>query len=158
VADFPIPISWDRAGLEDVGFLGFVPLFDLDAARLPLRRGVYAVLRQSVVVPEFLAENPIVKKKRYSIETLTRKWLVDTPIVYIGKADPVDGLFGRLGAFGRRSPSHSGGRAIWQLADTADLIVAWIETPDQTAESVEKTYLRAFHATYDQLPFASWRF
>lgn len=157
MSDFPIPLSWDRAGLEAVGFKGFVPLVSLDLLSLPARRGVYVVLRPGDGMPAFLESSPIARRAPYPVETLKAKWVPDQPVIYVGKADPVDGLLGRLGDYSKKSSSHTGGRAIWQLADADTLLVAWAETPDHVAESVEKTFLRAFKLRNGKYPFANWR-
>ena len=157
MAEFELPVSWDRAGLEAIGFHGFVPLIGLDLNAVPRRRGVYAIVRESVTTPSFVPTNPVVKKKLYSIDALTRKWIPGSSVVYIGKAEPVNGLSDRLRAFSRMATNHSGGRAIWQLTDAAELLVGWLETPNNVAEIVEKSYLRAFRDAHGGLPFANWR-
>jgi len=157
MTDFPIPNSWDRAGLEAIGFAGFVPFIGLDIETLPPRRGVYVVLRESVQRPAFMETNVITRRRSYAVDRLEAKWLDGQTIVYVGMADPVDGLYGRLGDFSKQSSSHTGGRALWQLVDAKDLVVAWVETPDHVAELVEKSYLRAFKAQFGQYPFANWR-
>jgi hypothetical protein len=157
MTEFEVPVTWDRAGLESVGFHGFVPLIGLDLTGVPQRRGIYAIVRQSVTMPSFVATNPVVKKRLYSVDALMQKWIPASSVVYIGKAEPVNGLSDRLRAFSRMASNHSGGRAIWQLTDAAELLVGWLETPDNVAEMVEKSYLRAFRDAHGGLPFANWR-
>ena len=116
--EFPIPATWDRAGLEAVGFEGFVPLVDMDVSALPAQRGVYIVFRpETAVNPVFLDENPITRRKPYAPDKLSGKWLQTHTVLYIGKADAIDGIFGRLGAFSEKSSSHTGGRALgsWRM-------------------------------------------
>lgn len=155
--DFPIPATWDRLGFERVGFKGFISLLGLDKTLLPTRRGVYAVFRESTQRPTFLDTNVITRRKAYAVPELKDKWIDGQALVYIGMAEPKDGLYGRLGDFSKQSSSHTGGRALWQLGDANELIVAWAETPDQVAEVVEKSYLRAFKVAFGQYPFANWR-
>lgn len=155
--DFLIPNSWDRAGLESVGFEKFIPFIGLTVDQLPPRRGVYAVLRLSTERPALIETNVIIRRKAYTVERLEDKWLDGQTIVYIGMAEPVDGLYGRLGDFSKQSSSHTGGRALWQLADSRDLVAAWVETPDHIAEVLEKSYLRTFKAKFGRYPFANWR-
>ncbi|MCU1471013.1 MAG: hypothetical protein JWQ39_2162 [Glaciihabitans sp.] len=155
--DFPIPTSWDRPGFEGVGFKGFVPLLGLDRDLLPTRRGVYSVFRESASRPTFVDTNVITRRKAYDVGRLNQKWIDGQSVVYIGMAEPKDGLYGRLGDFSRQSSSHTGGRALWQLAGARELIVAWVETPEHVAEVVEKSYLRAFKEANGRYPFANWR-
>ena len=51
---------------------------------------------------------------------------------------------------------HWGGRYIWQLSDSDELLVAWKVTND-APELVENEMLAAFVDRYDQLPFANLR-
>lgn len=157
MTDFPIPASWDRPGFQGVGFKGFVPLLGLDRELLPTHRGVYSVFRESSSRPTFIDSNVITRRKAYGVGRLSDKWIDEQAVVYIGMAEPKDGLYGRLGDFSKQSSSHTGGRALWQLADAADLIVAWVETSEHVAEVVEKAYLRAFKEAHGQYPFANWR-
>ena len=53
---------------------------------------------------------------------------------------------------------HWGGRYIWQLADSADLVVAWRRCNEgETAREREVELLSAFTQQYARLPFANLR-
>jgi hypothetical protein len=157
MANFAIPRSWDRTGLMSAGFEGFIPFIGLHIEGLPERRGVYAVLRETRERPTFIPTNVILRRRAYDVDRLEAKWLDGQEIVYIGSAEPVDGLRGRLGGFSKQSSSHTGGRALWQLSDAAELVVAWAETPEHSAMAVEKSFLSAYKSAFDQYPYANWR-
>jgi hypothetical protein len=137
MADFAIPRSWDRTGLLSVGFGGFLPFIGLNIEGLPKRRGVYVILREARDRPTFIRANVITRRSAYDVDLLEAKWLDGQGIVYIGSAEPVDGLRGRLGGYSKQSSSHTGGRASWQLSDAAELVVAWAEAPEHSAVAVE---------------------
>jgi hypothetical protein len=158
MTDILLPPAWDRAGLAAVGFEGFVPLLGLDVRSLPTSRGVYAALRPSAEAPVFLVANPVVRRRLYSTAELSAKWVPSATIVYLGKADPADGIRGRLGAFSRKAQNHGGGRAIWQLSDAESLLAAWLPTPGSLGAVVETAYLRAFVDAHGRFPYANWRF
>ena len=161
MADFPIPTTWDRPGLEAVGFEGFLPFETLTAVSLPESPGIYVVLRPANTEPTLLPVNPAKRQKgkdpTYLIEKLQAKWVPGCTVVYIGKANPKKGLHGRVTQYRRMAANHWGGRAIWQLADSAELLLAWIETPEHDPEIVETRYIDAFEGRYERIPFANWR-
>lgn len=86
-------------------------------------------------------------------------------VVYIGKANAGRtgrrGLRQRLDEYRRYGAGehvgHSGGRRIWQLADHADLVVAWRETPDAEAAPTESAMLVVFESEHGCLPYANAR-
>jgi hypothetical protein len=150
-----LPGSWDRAGLEAVGFSGFVPFAALAGAGVPTGRGIYVVLRTAITPPVLLELTTARAGSAYPLADLEARWVAGTPVVYIGKAEPVGGLRKRLGQYARRGSSHTGGRSIWQLADQEELLVAWVTTPGEIAEEAEIRYRDAFAEIYGRWPFAN---
>jgi len=154
---FSFPASWDRPGLEEFEFEGFIPLIGLDVSLLPPRRGMYVVLREARSAPVFLATNPITRREPYPIERLEKKVTRGHEIVYIGSTDGAGGLRDRLGVFSTQSSSHTGGRALWQLNDARKLIAAWKETPTEASGVVESRWLLEFKREHGAYPLANWR-
>lgn len=151
-----LPKSWDRAGLEDVGFEGFVSFAELGAAGVPREPGIYAVLRTAITPPQILETTQARAGSAYPLEDLATRWVEGTPVVYIGKAEAkAGGLRKRLGQFARKGASHQGGRSIWQLADQDELLVCWAITPGESAEDVEIRYRAVFAELYGRWPFAN---
>lgn len=152
----PLPASWDRTGLEGVGFTGFVTFGEIPDSDIPRRPGIYVVLRIAVAAPEILESTVARSGSLYPLDDLRGRWIVGTPVLYIGKADAkAGGLRTRLRQYARRGSSHQGGRSIWQLADHAELLVAWVETPGEVAEDVEISYRAAFADRFGGWPFAN---
>lgn len=152
----PLPAAWDRAALEAVGFSGFVTFAALVAAEVPREAGIYVVLRTSTTAPEILELTRARAGSAYPLRDLEARWVTDTPVLYIGKAEAkAGGLHKRLGQYARKGSSHAGGRSIWQLADQDELLVAWVTTPGESAEAVEIRYRAAFADVYKQWPFAN---
>lgn len=129
--------------------------------------GVYLVLRPNTTRPCFLDEskgghfkgrNPTV-----AIKALEDKWVDDALVLNIGKAGPREKrtLKCRLTEyiqFGEgRAVGHQGGRYVWQLRNSDDLLLCWKETPNDVPRNVEKELIREFKAAYRRLPFANLR-
>lgn len=51
---------------------------------------------------------------------------------------------------------HWGGRYVWQLKDSAELVVCW-KRVDGNAKQVEKQMIKAFHEKHGKYPFANLR-
>lgn len=156
MTDFPLPHTWDRAGLENRGFTGFVRFSDIDWKVVPMNPGIYVVVRADLT-PSAISEMSAPAYRPYGVDDLTTRWIDHAEIVYIGKANGAGGLRSRLRPFARRAANHSGGRSIWQLSNAEQLIVAWSPTPGWDPELVEKEYIRAFREVFGQRPFANRR-
>lgn len=163
------------AGVKTIrraGFAGFMPIRRLRETELravpgnPGDIGVYLVLRPVNDAPIFLRENPGGHFKgrdpTVPVEKLQSNWVTGSPVVYIGKAGAVGSsvtLRSRLGLylkFGAGFPvGHWGGRLIWQLSNSDDLIVCWKKTRGKAPRGVEKEMIRAFVEAFGRRPFAN---
>lgn len=136
-----------------------------DCAGMPDEPGVYYVLQPDSTARVFLEEstgghyqnrNPTV-----SVAELQDKWVQSAIVLNIGKAGPTEGctLETRLRAymrFGRGIPTnHWGGRYIWQLLNSGDLLVCWKATGEANPRGVERKLIQEFKAVYGSMPFAN---
>jgi hypothetical protein len=160
-----MPATFTRPGLVKVGFVGWRRWDELRASNfgeVPQAPASYVVYRESVAAPVFLPASPAgwFKDKNPSV-TVTRleaEWVEGEHVVYIGKADVARRRLGQYARFGAGDPvGHWGGRLIWQLADSADLLVAWrVLAGVGTARADEKRLLARFGEVDDgRRPFAN---
>lgn len=125
---------------------------------IPKEKGVYIVLRLSNEEPSFIER----KNMGYPIEECKRNWINNEPIIYIGKAGPSPDrtLRKRLKEymdFGiNKSQTHKGGRLIWQLKDSNELIVCWKVLVDRNPKDYEKKMLLDFKEEKGKYPFANY--
>ena len=113
--------------------------------------------------PEFLEQGTggFFKKKEprnpnVSIAELRDNWVPNEAIIYIGKATS---LKSRLGSYlrfgGGKFATHWGGRYIWQLKDSRELLVCWKET-DENPRVVEEEIIAQFKKEHGgKRPFAN---
>lgn len=160
-------MNWDRAWLRQQGFEGFVRFADLPSTSLPRGAGVYLVYRESLEPPMFLAVSCgghyQGKDPTAPIALLQAAWVPAAHVLNIGKAalgaKGKRGLKTRLGEYRRygegRSVPHAGGRYIWQLDDSSQLLVAWLRTPGQDPKLIEDEFIAEFARQYSKRPFAN---
>jgi hypothetical protein len=160
--------------LKQNGFEGFKTVAQLmnDASNIPCEKGVYMAIRPNTTPPEFLTigtegyfkdKNPNV-----SLPELHAEWVDKAIVVYIGKAGGTkkDGtissatLQSRLKQylkFGQgKKIGHWGGRLIWQLKDSKDLLICWEQLSDEEPREREEILINLFKEEYEgQRPFAN---
>ena len=154
--------------LEEQGFEGFNTVGELRNAvtDIPVDKGVYLVLYLKKTAPEFLTvssggwfkgNDPSI-----NVAVLEEKWVPDTPLVYIGQAGggtsraTLRSRIRQLLDFGNgKAVGHKGGRYLWQIKDSKDLVLCWKGTPEDDPRQVEYDLLRVFVAKYGVLPFAN---
>lgn len=158
------PEPFTRAWLEHRGFKGFMSFEQLRRdgfSMVPTAGGVYVVLRSDDAEPVFLDSSigGHFKDRDPTVapDVLSAKWVEAATCVYIGKGDILRRRIREFARYGAGEPvGHQGGRYIWQLADSGDLIVAWTETPDEVPRDVEIRLLAEFATSHGgRKPFAN---
>jgi hypothetical protein len=166
VAESSVPATggFTRHSLAGAGFDGFLTFEELRGrlAEVPTEGGVYIVLREAEGPGQFLEQNPGGRFKQrdpsVAAEVLLAKWVDDCQGVYIGKGDNIRRRLKQYADFGAGKPiGHWGGRYIWQLADSDELVVAWKACrSEETAAEMEAGLLRRFKKEHGgRLPFAN---
>lgn len=154
--------------IKKVGFTGFKKISDLiiDNTSIPKLKGVYIILNPNFKNAEYLevvtggyfkGKNPNV-----TIDELKSNWVNNSPVVYIGKAGSKTSkatLNSRLKQylnFGQgKNVGHWGGRLIWQLKDSSELIICWKTLIDDDPRTVEKKLIKQFIIMFSKRPFAN---
>ncbi len=151
----------DIEEFKKAGFTGFLKMSDLfrDSSILPPGSGVYLVLNMDERPGEFLqvgtggyfkGKNPNVP-----ISELEANWVPNTKVIYIGKASSLRSRLRQYFGFGQgKNVGHYGGRYIWQLMYSHDLVVCWKLTSTDPRE-VEADLIRKFVSIYGRRPFAN---
>lgn len=153
--------AWTRSSLEAAGFVGWVTFETLiELGEAPQTGGVYVVVQTAGTEPAFLASNPGGRFKgrdpTIDVSALEANWVDGAEVVYVGKADKLRRRLRPFAQFGAGKPiGHWGGRLIWQLARSSELVVAWRETPDEIPKEVETRMLAEFRALHGHPPFAN---
>jgi hypothetical protein len=156
--------------VKESGFEGFVTISELkqsQCARVPKECGVYMALRPDMSPPEFLrtstgghfhGNDPTV-----TVSKLENKWIENAAVLYIGETGrshdrTLKTRIGEFMEFGHGAAiGHWGGRYIWQLKNSGDLLICWKRTGKEAPKAVEDGLLRRFEAIYQRLPFANLR-
>jgi hypothetical protein len=97
-----------------------------------------------------------------SIQVLKQHWVENTCVIYIGKAGGEDSkstLRSRLTQYFRfgqgKNVGHYGGRLIWQIKNSKELLVCWKPLPNEEPRMVEAELIRSFIKVYNRRPFAN---
>jgi hypothetical protein len=105
-------MDFTREGLAAKGFAGFVTWNDLSWDEVPLRPGVYVVMKDGPNPPEILSRNPAgwfkERDPTASRTALEAAWVEGCTIVYIGKLPGCGPGCGSIATMGRESRSATG--------------------------------------------------
>jgi len=157
----------DLKQVKETGFVGFLPKGELflNCSCLPKEKGVYLVLHNPLK-PTFLniGTGGFFKGRdpNVPLSYLTAKWVNNAKVIYIGKAGGQGikaTLHSRLKqyfSFGQgKNVGHWGGRLIWQLANSRDLIVCWKTLTVDEPRDVESFLIENFKEQFGRRPFAN---
>jgi len=162
----------DVALLREAGFGGFHSVSHLQRTRcleVPVERGVYAVVRDTELPPEFMERSVggwyRQKDPSVPVDDLVANWVEGAQVLYLGRArgpgvrSLLQQRVKRYIRFGQgKAIAHWDGRLIWQLRDHVALTLAWrVATAEEDPADIEATLLEAFKARHDRLPFANLR-
>jgi len=158
----------DISYIKKYGFTGFIPICNLmkDPSNIPERKGVYMVLYMRDKAPIFLTKGTggFFKGKNPNVtqSTLHENWVEGAKVIYIGKAGGTSRnstLKNRIKNYLRfgqgKDVSHWGGRLIWQLKESNNLLICWKILIDEDAREVEKNLINNFKIIYYKRPFAN---
>ncbi len=147
--------------IKKAGFNGFKKMSELflDSSILPDNNGVYLVLNIDNKPGEFL---PVGsgghfkgKDPNISVADLKSNWVDNTKVVYIGKATSLRSRLRQYFGFGQgKNIGHYGGRLIWQLKYSKDLVVCWKSLTTDPRE-FEADLIQQFVKTFGCRPFAN---
>jgi hypothetical protein len=154
--------------IKKAGFTGFKEMKELfiDSSSIPKIKGVYLVLNPNYKKAEYLQVGTgghfKGKDPNVPIDELKSNWVDNSLVVYIGKAGSDTSkatLHSRLKqyfGFGQgKNIGHWGGRLIWQLKNSADLIVCWKPLPNDDPRIIESQLIKKFVTTFSKRPFAN---
>lgn len=152
--------------IKSQGFVGFKKVSELydDSSCIPKCAGVYLVIYSDKILPVFIPKGTSGKYKRelnLSCEELKNNWVSTSPVLYIGKASLTKNTSLRKRIrdyvlFGYGKPvAHRGGRFIWQLENSKNLIVCWKEVVGDNPRELEKELILNFSNKHTKKPFAN---
>ena len=153
-----------QSELAAKGFAGFRQIEDIcsdgGVDGVPVKAGVYAVLRAEVGEPIFLQSNCgghfKGQEPTVPIEELKGEWVEGPDLLYLGRSNNLRRRIGQLCKFSQGEPvGHWGGRYLWQLAGHDELIVAWLTTKEYNQRYDQ--LMREFRQDFDSSPFANLR-
>ena len=110
-------------------------LRDGQVSTAPDGPGIYSVWRVAETAPRFAKKSTaghyLGREPTIDVEELQARWVVDAALLYVAKSANVRTRVRLLIDFADGKPvGHWGGRALWQLADADDLLVAWAANDD----------------------------
>ncbi len=161
----PLPGSFGRPDLEAVGFAGWQTWEELrasDFASQPHGPAAYVVYAPAGSDPVFLPESPAGlfrgKDPTVGVDVLEAEWIPGAGVIYIGQSNDAARRMKQFARFGAGElVGHWGGRYIWQLGNSSELLVAWHRISwAEEAREYEKRLLAHFRELHQGArPFAN---
>ena len=148
--------------IKNAGFTGFKKVSELflNSSLIPDNKGVYLVLNIDNKPGDFLVigtgghfkgRNPNV-----SLDELKSNWIDNTKVVYIGKATSLKSRLRQYLSFGQgKNIGHYGGRLIWQIKYSKDLVVCWKTLETDVPREFESDLIKLFVSSFGRRPFAN---
>lgn len=133
-------------------------------ANAPANAGIYLIERASDGMPKFLVASTAGwfngQDPNCTPDIIRAKWVVGAHVVYVGKAAGRKGLKSRLRQlidFGcGKSVAHRGGRLLWHLQDSEELVVRWRTCTADEADRAETAAIADFKRSHGGMrPFAN---
>lgn len=158
------------ASIDQVSIAGFcepirlVELRETRCASVPAHAGIYLIEREPESAPQFRIPSTggwfKGQDPNCALDFIEAKWVGSAHILYIGKAAGQKGLKSRLRQlidFGNGKPvSHRGGRLLWHLQDSEELLVRWRTCTADEADRAETTAIADFKRSHrGKRPFAN---
>lgn len=147
--------------IKKAGFIGFITMRELflDSSVLPNNNGVYLVLNIDNKPGEFLTVGSgghfKGKNPNIPLADLKLNWVNNTKVIYIGKATSLRSRLRQYFGFGQgKNIGHYGGRLIWQLKYSTELVVCW-KTLTNDPREFEVVLIQQFIKTFGCRPFAN---
>ncbi|MBW8687913.1 hypothetical protein [Chitinophaga rhizophila] len=153
--------------IKAAGFTGFKTMATLlaEPSVLPLTKGVYLVLNLDATPIRFLPKGAggffKGRDQNVTLEQLKQNWIMDTLVIYIGKAGgngqaTLRSRIKQYLAFGNgKAVGHWGGRFIWQIAASQSLVICWKSIGEGDPRAVEADLIKKFIERFGARPFAN---
>lgn len=154
--------------IKKAGFAGFKTIKQLwaNSSSIPKEKGVYLIINSGFTKKDFLLKGTggffKAKDPNVSLAILNNNWVDNSLVMYMGQAGGNESsatLKSRIKQyleFGKGKPAgHYGGRYIWQLRNSSELIVAWKIIKIENSSIVEQELFKDFLSYYGRLPFAN---
>lgn len=157
IDDRPVRREILQAGLR--GLFTLPQLQDGQLSTAPEAPGIYTVWRVDPAPPRFARTSTAGRDRgrdpTIAPEVLQARWIPDAALLYAAKTANVRTRIRLLVDFASGKPvAHWDGRALWQLADADDLLVAWAASPDPQA-ALNKLLARFAEQHGRPLPFGN---
>lgn len=147
---------------------GFKTFYELmrDQSSIPEDKGIYFVLYFGEGKPEFRETGTgghyNGKDPNVSLEKLNNAWVENTIVLYIGQAggncsqETLNSRITTYLQFGQeKKVAHRGGRYIWQIENSDELVICWKKLKKLNPSYLEWKKIKEFIERYKKRPFAN---